>query len=170
MSPTLVASNFLRVESQWRKSGGPRNVLVYKCSVATCDTEIKVRLGDSHSGMCNSHSHQKRPFESIYNGLFNDWRRLNVSLTYDEFIEFTKIPTCHYCDAKIDWIPYSIDKGAYKSRAYDLDRIDISIGYTKDNCVVCCTDCNILRGDRFTYEEFLKLAPILKDIRLSRGS
>lgn len=34
-----------------------------------------------------------------------------------------------------------------------LDRIDNSKGYSLDNVVPCCGDCNIIRGDRLTHEE-----------------
>ncbi len=30
--------------------------------------------------------------------------------------------------------------------------------------VLCCWECNRLKSDRFTYEEFLRLSPILKEI------
>ena len=38
------------------------------------------------------------------------------------------------------------------SAKYNLDRKDNSIGYSKNNCVVCCSTCNYIKGDKFTYE------------------
>jgi hypothetical protein len=50
-----------------------------------------------------------------------------------------------------------------------LDRKDNSIGHLKGNLVVCCGNCNKTRRDAFSYEEFLLLAPILKQIRINKG-
>lgn len=36
-----------------------------------------------------------------------------------------------------------------------IDRIDNSLGYTKENCQSCCKVCNIMCG-RLTVEQFLK--------------
>jgi hypothetical protein len=164
-----MPGTLIRIERQSRKSGGPRIVNVYKCSIDNCDNEIKMRNGEqNHSGMCLMHSHRKRPYESIYHRLFNDHRKLGVSLTYEEFVEFTKIKKCHYCNQYIDWLEYATVGGKFLSTAYYLDRKDLIKGYSKDNCVVCCTDCNNLRGNRFSYEEFLLLSPVLEKIRINR--
>ena len=34
-----------------------------------------------------------------------------------------------------------------------LDRLDNSIGHSKENCVPCCRDCNIARSNHFSFEE-----------------
>jgi 5-methylcytosine-specific restriction endonuclease McrA len=49
-----------------------------------------------------------------------------------------------------------------------IDRVDNSIGYTPDNCVPCCTQCNRIKLDHLTYEEMLLLAPSLRAIREAR--
>ena len=48
-------------------------------------------------------------------------------------------------------------------------RKDNDIGYVKNNLVVCCWECNRLKSDRFTYKEFIKLSPILKEIMQNRN-
>lgn len=106
------------------------------------------------TGYCISCAQQKRPFEGLYNCLYNDHRKLKVDLTYDEFLEFTKINTCHYCKNDIKWNSYTRVKGKFISRSYFLDRKDNDIGYSKENCVVCCTRCNRARSNKFTYEEW----------------
>jgi 5-methylcytosine-specific restriction endonuclease McrA len=75
----------------------------------------------------------------------------DLSLTFEEFREFTKQSSCVYCEAPVTWSAF-IDKQA--SAAYNLDRKDNALGYTKDNCVVCCKPCNYSKGSRFTHEEF----------------
>jgi hypothetical protein len=154
----------LFLERQPRKSGGPRKVYLFKCVVEECGEIVKIRSAHLHtaSGLCMTHSHTKRPFESLYNGLFHDHRGVDVGLTYRQFLEFTKITECHYCGDVIPWRPYGTVKGSYKSRAYFLDRKDHNDGYNKSNCVVCCTRCNITRSNRFTYEQFVQIGALIK--------
>lgn len=156
--------NAIRRLKQIRPKHGPRYTYVFKCLNHTCDKEINVRNDalKTHSGYCLSHSHIKKPYESLYNTLKNDWRKIENTLTYGEFVEFTKITNCNYCKIDINWNPYS------KSRAYYLDRKDNNKGYFKENCVVCCTECNKIKGNRFNYNEFMMLAPILTQIRINR--
>lgn len=37
-----------------------------------------------------------------------------------------------------------------------------STGYSKENCVVCCSVCNTFKSDKFTYTEMLKLGETRK--------
>lgn len=137
-----------------RKDGGPRYTYLFKCQ--ECDTIIKVRSDalKSSTGLCKVHAQQKRPFESIYECLKRDHRGIKVTISYEEYLEFTKQDKCHYCYERINWIPYSASKGEYKSRAYYLDRKNNNLEYSKENCVVCCSKCNRARGNRYTYEEW----------------
>jgi hypothetical protein len=89
-----------------------------------------------------------------------------VTLTYDEYIQFTKIKNCHYCNNSIPWRPYN--SGNKKAQAYFLDRKDNDGPYSKENCVVCCTRCNRMRSNKFTYEEFILFKPILISIMEKR--
>jgi 5-methylcytosine-specific restriction endonuclease McrA len=58
--------------------------------------------------------------------------------------------TCHYCGNKIIGV--------------GLDRIDSSIGYTIENCVPCCKDCNIMKNAK-GYDEFIqKCKQIVKNL------
>ena len=60
---------------------------------------------------------------------------------------------CVYCGAK---------------RYLGLDRIDNSKGHTKENVVVCCKDCNWIRGDRYTLEEMKIIGKAMRSIRRMR--
>lgn len=61
--------------------------------------------------------------------------------------------SCHYCSGKLS------DTG------YALDRKDPKVGYTVDNCVPCCGECNFLKSDKLTYEEMLAVTILLKAMR-----
>jgi hypothetical protein len=148
-----MSDSLIRVEYNSKPS---KTIRVYKCAAPGCATEVRIRDDNkSHSGMCQTHSHQKRPYESIYKCFLNDWRKLGNTITYEEFLDFTKVPNCCYCSCLIPWIPYSTVGGEYTSRAYFLDRKDNSLGYSKENCVVCCTSCNMIKRDLLTHDEML---------------
>lgn len=41
-------------------------------------------------------------------------------------------------------------------------------GYILDNVVPCCHRCNSIKSNYFTYEDIIKLSPLLIEIRLSK--
>ena len=45
-----------------------------------------------------------------------------------------------------------------------LDRVDNGIGHLKNNCVPSCYRCNVTRGDRFTFDEMIDLAKVIRKI------
>jgi hypothetical protein len=59
-----------------------------------------------------------------------EYRHLDFLLTLDEFSTFWK-QKCYYCDDDIETI--------------GIDRKDNYIGYQIDNCVTCCTQCNLMK-------------------------
>lgn len=153
-----LKNNIIVIEKQKRKSGGTRTIYKCKCNGINCNNQVKIRSTEvtSHSGLCLSCSHKKKPFESIYKRLMNDWRKLNNNLTYKEFLEFTSITNCYYCDELIKWNEYSHINGKFISTSYFLDRKNNNLGYIKDNCVVCCTICNKFKGS-MNHDDFINL-------------
>jgi hypothetical protein len=141
----------------------------YLCRCA-CGTERTVRaawLMNGHSRSCGClrlEAITKSPFESVYNKLLYvaERRKHTVDLSYEDYLVFTHVKECHYCGANLYWRKVY----AYgKPGGHNLDRKDNSLGYSVDNCVVCCGWCNRTKGDRFTYEEFMLVAPILRMIQ-----
>ena len=110
---------------------------------------------------------RKRPFESLHHNL-QYWatrRGTEVDLSYEEFLEFTKVVVCHYCGDPIDWTGRDYNwRKSFKSGHF-LDRKDNTLGYSKDNCVVCCKDCNFGKGDRFSYDEWKVMTAALREFR-----
>jgi 5-methylcytosine-specific restriction endonuclease McrA len=94
-----------------------------------------------------------RPFEALYNILRS---RCSLSgrvlMSFEDFLTFTKIDACHYCGKPISWAMHINHR---KRCGYNLDRKDNSLGYQKENCVVCCGVCNEMKLDR-TYAEFIE--------------
>ena len=162
--------NTIRIEKHERIIRGKKSVryiYIHKC--LSCDNEVRI-FGHKQSGKCISCSGREKPFHSLWIFITNNNKSRGVEnlLSYEEFLEFTNIKNCHYCNEEINWHPWRQYKGKYLGRGYNLDRKDSSSSYSKDNCVVCCKDCNITRMDRYSYEEFLLISPILRRIKEDR--
>jgi len=65
-------------------------------------------------------------------------------LSYDECEQYF-LSNCFYCDSKA--IQGEIING--------IDRIDNSKGYFLENCVPCCSMCNIMKGHKSNHIEFI---------------
>lgn len=113
----------------------------------------------------------RKPFEALYNILVTESHRghrdIPVLLSYEEFVKFTCEKTCHYCGSKLIWLE-RVNHDVSKHVGTNLDRKDNTKGYSVENCVACCGECNLTKGDRYTYEEFMLLAPALKKIQRLR--
>lgn len=121
-----------------------------------------LRNGGSLGCGCSKKRKRLRSFEALYNVLVRDTdrrnRTLSVDLSYEEFLTFVKIKKCHYCKAQVEWAEFNV---AGKAR-HNLDRVDNSKGYSRDNCVVCCKRCNMAKGDRFTYDEWKSIGRLIQ--------
>lgn len=100
-----------------------------------------------------------RPFEAQYN-IFVNRARYPVTITYEQFLELTKIRNCHYCDAQIVWQEYR--RKHQGGNGSNLDRKDNTRNYDIDNVVVCCGRCNYAKGSHFTYEEWRQLGELIR--------
>lgn len=96
-----------------------------------------------------------KPFQSLYNWFLQiekyRKKKVGINISFDDFVEFTKITKCHYCGDYIIWKQFR-EQG--KSMSYNLDRINNSIDYTKENCVVCCWKCNKIKSN-LQYNDFV---------------
>ena len=152
---------------------GHNTEYVFLCE-AGCGKEITRRQGylknNLTPGMCRSCANTKvwsqklRPYEHTFNQILRQPHP--VELTYEEFLEFTSITMCHYCGSLILWLP----RKKYKkyTNSHHLDRKNNELGYTKNNCVVCCWECNRVKGSSYSYEEMLLIGPYLRSLRCNR--
>lgn len=69
---------------------------------------------------------------------------------YEKILHNSK---CIYCNAKMP------------STGVGLDRIDNKIGYIVSNVVTCCGRCNVFRGAGISFEDMLKLKPLLRKLQ-----
>jgi 5-methylcytosine-specific restriction endonuclease McrA len=141
---------------------------ILKC-LCDCGTSklIQARgLVSAHTKSCGCLC-KRRPYESRYNRLMlNASKRKEFSsLTFEEYLELIKTPECHYCGDKVIINKYLKDNVTH---SYNIDRKDNNLGYTKENCVICCTQCNLTKSNKFTYNEFMMLSEGLRKIQESR--
>ena len=165
-----------------------KNKKTYWLCKCDCNSSPKIILGSklTYGGVkscgCLRHSkHYDLPYQWIYSILLR-WVKesryhdfIKDVMSYEDFLTFTKIDECHYCGEKIVWSEHTTYIGQYYNsdrkrkrnvnRKYNLDRKDNSKGYTKDNCVVCCTQCNFIKGKSLTYDEMCLLREPLHKIR-----
>lgn len=121
--------------------------------------------------ICSSCAYKMRPQSAIrYTGaeilfkrvILNRAKKVGISvdLTPDDFVEIAT-SECHYCGAEPTERKYH-GKRDVPIRINGVDRIDSSKGYSKDNCLPCCTICNVMKAS-LGYDEFLEhVAKILK--------
>ena len=152
------------------------NAFVYNC--ISCGAEITVNSGKLRCsvGLCYKCSSaygrrnipKLRPFEWCYRRILRSAkeRRIDVHLTYEEYLRFTEIPDCHYCKNSIYWRPHNNDVN--KTAGTWLDRKDNGQGYVMGNLVVACGMCNRIKNNHLSYEEMLRIGVTLQQISADR--
>jgi hypothetical protein len=140
-----------------------------KCDCGTVKTILgrSLQKGDTTSCGCFFREirakSRKRPYEAHYNRFYR--RAVKhytnvVPITYEEFLEFVKIKNCHYCGDPVLWHEYTRSCDA---NGCNLDRKDNDKGYTKENCVVCCGQCNKGKSNIFNYEGWLAITKFMHE-------
>lgn len=92
------------------------------------------------------------------NSLFNSYRHsaadrsLEFKLTREQF-EKLILSDCQYCECEPSNLHHP--KGCVEGvLANGVDRVDSKLGYTPENCVPCCKQCNFAKGS-MSYDEFI---------------
>jgi hypothetical protein len=150
----------------------PKGTAQWLC-LCKCGKKVYVEGHDLRGGRrtscgCSQNYFRLRPYESLYNWLVDHGTRCgkSVELTYEDFLEFTRTPVCHYCGDSVEFSEYSL---GVNGNAYNLDRVDSNKGYTSDNCVVCCGPCNTMKSDLGVLEFFNRVGKIMvHQVTLSR--
>jgi hypothetical protein len=156
-----------------------------KCGSATwmfkcvCGNEVikpinQVKKGNGDNCGCKykeklKKSHGFKEYEWLYTKFKNQRKRkgIDINLSLEDFLEFTKIKKCHYCDADINWAKHSTDCGKEsENHGYHLDRKDTKSSYEKENCVVCCNRCNYGKSDSFSYDEWFGMTEYLRNKKI----
>ncbi len=147
---------------------GSRVLWACKCDCGCLGEVDASNLRDGRSAQCKVCRARKRPFEYIFNAVRSQAKNRGISfgLSYEDLLGYTNTKVCHYCNDPVAWSPHSLRDGNRKtigSRGYHLDRKDNALGYSKDNCVVCCQRCNMGKGKRYTYEEWWVMTRVFRE-------
>lgn len=129
----------------------------YTKSCGCIDTERKKRLA-----LRLKISNTKDPSKVAERNIFDDYkkgavkRKVEFRLTLDEFYPLLHLP-CHYCHSEPKNVHIVVRRGANVCIVYNgIDRIDSSKGYSIDNVVPCCKNCNFAKND-LSLDQFKKL-------------
>jgi hypothetical protein len=126
------------------------------CSCGTAVTVVSSNLNSGNTrgcGKCRApRTPETRALVAHYNNYKNNAKTKGIefSVDFDKFSELVK-NKCHYCDHDPVLRDFSKYVGADYSRNFatamttrvnGLDKVDPDRGYTLDNVVPCCSDCN----------------------------
>lgn len=148
----------------------PNNNHNHPCWWCRCDCGkllsvdgCNLKTGNSKSCGClqkeiASDSNKILPYEASYRAFVRSAAHHN-ELLFEDFLEFTKVHECHYCDESVYWTKHYT---GLRRGGYNLDRKDNNLGYTKDNVVVCCKRCNYGKSQFFTYDEWVEIGKLIR--------
>jgi len=98
-------------------------------------------------------SQDKKKGRLCYNTKYNAWS--SPLLGIDDVLKLidTDGLRCYYCENKVNILP-STKKD---KNQFTLDRIDNEKSHAIQNCKICCLNCNDMRSNDYTSEEFKKI-------------
>jgi len=147
------------------KTGKRRSVYKCQCKCGNfCEVQQSALYGNTKSCGCRikQGNSYKGPHYSTISYVFNNYKQSAkkknriFELSRKEFEELI-LSNCYYCG-----VSPSIKRESYNNRDKDsfyyngIDRKDNNQGYTTQNSVPCCTECNFLKKD-YNELEFLEL-------------
>lgn len=129
------------------------------CGKTTVVRGVDLRTGNTKSCGCMVNDVISLPEgEAAFRKLFRDYkhgadrREYSFELSRNYFRKLTK-RNCFYCGTK----PSQVQEATNGKYIYNgVDRIDSMKGYSRDNVVTCCKDCNRMKGD-MDADKFLAL-------------
>ena len=165
----LKKENAHRVSKRNYRNGSSQRIYHFYCLECNKELNVQISAFKRHSGKCQRCSQLGEPYFFIYNELKNHRnKKVEFNISFEDFKKIIENNFCHYCSKELHYNKHSRQWGKNLSRAHQLDRKNNSKGYILNNVVPCCWTCNRLKSNEFTYEEFLLLSPILKQIQLKR--
>ena len=77
-------------------------------------------------------------------------RGVNFNLSWERFVQIFSVKTCPGCGVVLVLNKYPTKSASGAS--YSVDRIDPTIGYEDENCMVLCLRCNRIKQDATPYQ------------------
>lgn len=148
-----------REHSNQRPNGGDRQ---YKCQCVNCGHIFEVKsLGDirQNHGKCKFCNMETEDAGiNLYLRYYKEGalkRGYNFELTPKDFVSIIS-KNCYYCGdspREHNFTARSLSKKKYTIIANGIDRFDNDKGYNLENCVPCCTTCNVMKNN-LSYRDF----------------
>ncbi len=88
-------------------------------------------------------------------------------LSEEEFLALSQ-SNCHYCGKPPLQKVWRKRPTAFIYNG--IDRMDNALGYSPENCVTCCGDCNKLKGDHLTHDETMAAVGAVLGVRRKQGN
>lgn len=143
------------------KHGNARWECECSCGNKTTVLGASLRKGDTGSCGCMNGGYNKRSGTVILTIIYNSYRQgaksrgFEFNLSKEEVIALVT-ENCIYCGTKPARKKYAYHKTRYtkgiETDEYMLvngiDRVNNNKGYTKENSVTCCFDCNGMKSSR----------------------
>ncbi len=115
-----------------------------------CSDACRKVMRKRFNAVCKERAKQKvidKDVDFVALSYFKKYRQRSPSrkLAFELSLEFFKknvFAPCYYCNDPL--------------KAVGFDRLDNEIGYTEENCVPCCIDCNFMKRS-FGIERFIEL-------------
>jgi hypothetical protein len=134
------------------------------CGIIKVILANKLKGGETQSCGCLqkercSAATRGEPGQAAATNVHNRYRRqakirgVSFELSKPQFLQLTR-QDCYYCGA----LPSQHGKSKRKNGEYlynGIDRVNNNIGYTVDNCVACCGECNSMKSSQ-SKEVFLR--------------
>ena len=138
----------------------------YFTECMTCGTESTRRIdhiktNPEYCNFCKEKMTAKPKVESVINTIYSGYRtnansrNISFELTKDSFTKLIS-QTCFYCGQEPieSQFSKSTNRTETKFMHNGVDRLDSKVGYTIENCVPCCSMCNLMKN-KFSAEDFL---------------
>lgn len=131
------------------------------CGAGSIRRMDHIKTNPEYCNNCKEKMTAKPKVESVINTIYSGYRTnansRNISFELTKSV-FTKITSqnCFYCGQEP--IESDFSKGRNRTNTKfmhnGVDRLDSKVGYTIENCVPCCSMCNLMKN-KFSAESFL---------------
>jgi len=148
---------YFRVNHLGRKYDSIRHYYLCKCICGNLRKVDRSNLRTRHTTSCGCSSiklqdSKERSFNAIYISYKSTAKRRNIEflLKKDE-AKILFLGNCYYCGCEPS---NGVDKWKYSDVFIysGIDRVNNKKGYTVDNCVPCCRNCNFAKREMSFYE------------------
>ena len=138
----------------------------YFTECMTCGTESirrmdHIKTNPEYCKNCKDKMTAKPKVESVINTIYSGYRTnansrsISFEITKDDFTKLIS-QNCFYCNQKPveSQFSKSTNRTDIKFLHNGVDRLNSNVGYILENCVPCCSMCNLIKN-KFSIEDFL---------------